>query len=55
MNTYYDEALGFEPILPIEIIDLLNINKASAIDVRTYESISTTQSYLDEHELAMAV
>ena len=54
MNTYHDETIGFEPILPIEIIDLLNTHKASGIDKRTYESIST-KAFLDEHELAMAV
>jgi len=54
MNKYYDEAIGFEPILPIEIVDLLNIHKTSAIEERTYESIST-KAFLDEHELAMAV
>jgi len=55
MNTYYDEAIGFEPILPIEIIDLLHVNKLSAVDQRLFESITSTSPFLDEHELAMAV
>ena len=53
MNKYYDEAIGYEPILPIEIIDLLNFNKTSANDQFICESI--TSPHLDEHELAMAV
>jgi hypothetical protein len=55
MNTYYDEAIGFEPILPIEIIDLLHVHKSSAVDQRLYESITATGAFLDEHELAMVV
>ena len=55
MNTYYDEAIGFEPILPIEIIDLLHVHKSSAIDQRLYESLTSTSPFLDEHEQAMAV
>jgi len=51
MNKYYDEAIGFESILPIEIIDLLNIHKTSANDQFKCESI--TSPLLDEHELAM--
>ena len=55
MNKYSDDAIGFEPILPIEIIDLLHIHKSSAVDQRQYESITSTSPFLDEHELAMAV
>jgi len=53
MNKYLDEAIGFEPVVPIEIIDLLHTHKSSAIDQRLYQS--TTHPFLDEHELAMAV
>ena len=55
MNKYHDEALGFEPILPVEIIDLLHFHKTSVIDQHLYESTTTTSPFLDEHELAMAV
>ncbi len=54
MNKYYDEAIGFESILPIEIIDLLHIHKLSAVNQRQYESITSMSPFLDEHELAMA-
>ncbi len=55
MNKYYDDAIGFEPILPIEIIDLLHIHKSSDVDRPHYESLTTTSPFLDEHELAMLV
>ncbi len=55
MNKYHDEAIGFESILPIEIIDLLNIHKTSANDQCLYGSITQTSPLLDEHELAMVV
>ena len=51
MNKYYDETIGSESILPVEIIDLL---QSSAVDQHLYESITATSPFLDEHELAMA-
>ena len=49
MKKYDDEYIGFETLLPSEIIDLLHIQEAVA-----EELISNADSPLDEHEMAMA-
>jgi hypothetical protein len=47
MNNY-DEYIGFETLLPIEVIDLLHTQEPVV-----EELISYTDSPLDEYELAM--
>lgn len=56
MNTYYYEPIGFEPIIPDEIIDFLNVNKMTVIEQSIeYESSHDVDNLiLDEHERAMA-
>ncbi len=49
MKKYDDENIGFETVLPNEIIELLHTQQAVI-----KESKSLVDSPLDEHELAMA-
>lgn len=56
MNNFYEEYIGFESILPNEIIDLLNRyqsrkNKRCQLYIFMKDNVA---SPLDEHELAMA-
>ncbi len=56
MNYIYDENIGFESILPSEIIDLLNSHKSKNHKRHQNYMFMTgsTTTFLDEHELAMA-
>lgn len=56
MNTFYEEYIGFEPILPTEIVDLLNRHKAMINQSCKNYAVAgeKVNSPLDEHELAMA-
>jgi len=49
MKKYNDEPMGFEAMLPAEIIELLTTNLPE-----TKALSDTFDSPLDEHELAMA-
>lgn len=54
MEKDYDDYIGFEAILPIEIIDLLARYKtAPKGQFHKNTMIDDTQLLLDEHELAM--
>ncbi len=56
MNYFNDENIGFESILPNEIIDLLNSYKPK--NNKQHQNYvfmaSSITSFLDEHEQAMA-
>ena len=52
MKKYNDEHLGFESMIPIEIIELLNFHKIT-VNGQGLEDKSE-DSRLDEHELALA-
>ncbi len=55
MNYFQDENIGFESILPNEIIDLLNRYKSTNNKQHQHDvSMASTPSFLDEHEQAMA-
>lgn len=49
MKNYDDEAIGFETLLPIEVVELLLMN-SPVID----KAPKLLDYPLDEHELAMA-
>lgn len=51
MKKYNDEHLGFESMLPTEIIELLNFHQITVSD-HVLEDESH-DSRLDEHELAL--
>ena len=55
MNYFHDENIGFESILPNEIIDLLNSYKSKNNKQRQHYVFMTSgiTSFLDEHEQAM--
>ncbi len=54
MNYLQDENIGFESILPNEIIDLLNSYKSTNNKQHQhYVFMTNTPSFLDEHEQAM--
>ena len=57
MNKYHDEPIGFETMLPAEIIELLNFYKTTTNEYSIDEdSTSMNDTFLlDEYELAMAV
>ena len=56
MNHIYDENIGFESILPNEIIDFLNSHPSKNNKRRHHYVLMTNAitSFLDEHEQAMA-
>ena len=56
MNYFHDENIGFESILPNEIIDLLNSYKSKNNKQRQHYVFMANSftSFLDEHEQAMA-
>lgn len=55
MDYFQDENIGFESILPNEIIDLLNSYKSKNNKQRQRYVFMTSgiTSFLDEHEQAM--
>lgn len=55
MNYFNDENIGFESILPNEIIDLLNSYKSKNNKQNQHYVCMTNSitSFLDEHEQAM--
>ena len=56
MNHIYDENIGFESILPNEIVDFLNSLPSKKNKRRLHYVLMTNAitSFLDEHEQAMA-
>ncbi len=55
MNTFYEEYIGFEPILPAEIVDFLIRHKTMTNQSCQHYAVMSAKvnSPLDEHELAM--
>jgi len=55
MNIYHNELIGFEAMLPVEVIELLHLYKTAVNDFSKDEDcMNMDNSLLDEHELAMA-
>ena len=54
MIKIHEEQLGFEPILPTEIVDFLTMHQAMNERVHKNSEAIEPRVILDEHELAMA-
>jgi hypothetical protein len=54
MKIDHDDLIGYETLLSTEIIELLNINRATVNEYRIVKGLmDIDDSTLDEHELAM--
>jgi len=54
MKQQYDDHIGMEPSLPVDIINLLNMQLTNN-NTHKHTEFTEPQNLLDEHELAMVV